>query len=250
MFPYIANQLLRNGRRADPRGEPTLEIEDFMFEVDRYHPYMTYKCRNYSVDYLKAEFRWYLNADPYDDSIEKHAKMWARIKQKDGYYFSNYGVYWFGDPQYGFKWVTEQLKRDPQSRRAVIPMLNAGHLFPENNDVVCTECISFRIRDDRLNMSVNMRSSDFILGYSYDLPAFCWLWKMVACELGIPIGRYMHKSDSLHVYERHWGMLEEIAAGKGHYYINVPDIDNVSDLLHGPYTSLFAQWLKGGSDDR
>ena len=55
-----------------------------------------------------------------------------------------------------------------------------------------------------------MRSSDLVFGLSYDVPAFTIMQELMAIELGVELGEYIHVSNSLHVYERHFGMLEKM----------------------------------------
>jgi hypothetical protein len=55
-----------------------------------------------------------------------------------------------------------------------------------------------------------MRSSDIILGLAYDVPAFTTMQEILANELGIDLGEYVHTSNSLHCYERDFVMLNDI----------------------------------------
>lgn len=240
---------LANAKTTAPRGLKTKEILNAQFVVD--DPYMTFECRKLSLKYMKAEALWYLSGDPYNDSILKFAKIWGQIRQDNGEFFSNYGQYWFGK-QNGFKWVVDQLSRDEDSRQAVIPMLSKDHCFEGNKDVVCTSGVFFNIRDGKLNMTVVMRSSDFILGYAYDLPMFTMLHQMVYFQLvnshypRLELGEYTHNSISLHVYEKHWVMLEKIANNEGRYEIDIPMADAPYDLISGAFRSKFGQWLLEG----
>jgi hypothetical protein len=56
-----------------------------------------------------------------------------------------------------------------------------------------------------------MRSSDIILGLAYDVPAFTIMQEVMANELGVELGEYVHTSNSLHCYQRDFEMLDEIA---------------------------------------
>ena len=56
-----------------------------------------------------------------------------------------------------------------------------------------------------------MRSSDIILGIAYDVPAFTTMQEILANELGVELGEYVHTSNSLHCYERDFEMLDAIA---------------------------------------
>ena len=123
-------------------------------------------------------------------------------------------------------------------------MLNKHHLFDGNKDVVCTQCVNFHIRKGSLHMTVVMRSSDFILGYAYDLPMFSMLHQIVSAKLNVPVGMYTHMSMSLHVYERHFNMLEDIAENKGHYHIDIPKVDTTAKYGTKEFNeSNFGRWI-------
>lgn len=228
---------LKDGSMVSPRGQRVLEVEDYRLDLDMNDsPCTSFEARKMSLDYAKAEFWWYLRGDKFDRSIEKHATMWPKLVQPDGSYLSNYGQYIFGDRQ--FDWVVEELCRDQHSRRASIVLLRREHVFAENKDVVCTYGINFRIRQSRLNMSVSMRSNDAIFGTTNDVFAFSCLYRMVfaalrftSCPLLAP-GRYVHRVDSLHVYERHWDMMEKILFKgiDGYEPVEVPYPSSVHDL--------------------
>lgn len=249
----VYRDVQEKGVLREPRGLLTKEIRNYQFWVS--YPFSSYHSRNLSLSYLKKEFLWYLSGDPFNDSILSASKQWAKFRQKEGNWFSNYGQYWFRkrifDPydntkQFtGIEWVLYQLRRDPDSRQAIIPMLNISHLFDSNPDIVCTSYVNFHIRDNLLHMTVRMRSSDVIWGYGNDLPCFWWLHEMVASMLGVPVGTYVHSSDSLHVYEKHFGMISRIIneGDSGFYPVVYPAITDVDDLLSGQFKSDFGQWL-------
>jgi len=228
---------LRSGRVVEPRGQKVKELEDYTLILDLSESLCTsFEKRKFSLPYAKAEVWWYLGGDRFDRSIDTKASMWPKLVQPDGSYFSQYGQYVFGEGQ--FEWVVQELERDPDSRRAAIVLLRKEHLFADNKDVVCTYAMNFRIRSGHLNMSVGMRSNDAVFGTSNDCFAFGIIHKMVLAALkydGFPDlrpGRYAHKVDSLHVYERHWDMIDAIVAqGMGGYTeIEVPDVASRAEL--------------------
>jgi len=102
------------------------------------------------------------------------------------------------------------LINDPDSRRAFLHIRTPEDSIIGSKDIPCTIGLQFFIRDGKLDLVVNMRSSDLILGISYDVPAFTFLQELMALELGICMGTYIHVSNSLHVYEKHFEMLDEI----------------------------------------
>lgn len=204
-----------------PRGQLVKELGDAQITLDPRYPFQGFRVRKYDVGYFKEEMRWKLGANRYDDSIKKHAKMWEAVQNPDGTFNSNYGVFWFGE-QKGFWTVIEELIRDRDSRRAVIPMLGPQHMTPETVDTVCTEGVGFRIRGDKLYMSVHMRSSDQIFGLGTDIPTFSTLYMLVLGMLqpyycGLKVGSITITAMSSHIYERHFKMVEAILQGEEPY---------------------------------
>jgi thymidylate synthase len=71
----------------------------------------------------------------------------------------------------------------------------------------------FRIRNNKLNMSVYMRSNDVWLGSAYDFFQFTRVQIAMASVLGIEPGTYGHHVGSLHIYENNYeavGNLKKI----------------------------------------
>lgn len=243
----IWREIMEKGRESSPRGQKVKELDCFQGYID--NPWSTYKSRNYPLSYAKREFQWYLNSDPFDDRICKHAKTWSKIQQDTGEIFSNYGYYWF-NPEYihgmsGIEWVIETLKQDPDSRQAYIPMNNVNHIFMGNKDVVCSKGPQFRIINGALHIQVSFRSSDAVYGLGTDLPTYWWLWEMVALGLNIPRGMMVFEANSLHIYEKHWGMVNRVIQDGYSFFepVSYPEISDNEDLLSGRLESEFGKWL-------
>lgn len=107
--------------------------------------------------------------------------------------------------------LVDLLKRDPDSRQAVLTIFNAAtDLGANRRDIPCTLNIQFLIRKDKLNMRVSMRSNDVFLGLPYDLVQFGALQGAVAKALDLPMGWYSHNVGSLHMYLRDLEKCEDI----------------------------------------
>ena len=208
-----------DGPQVDVRGMAVRNVPNMaiMFDANQ-HMLTAFEHRNLNLAYCKREWLWYLGADKMDDSICEHAKMWAKLKQPDGSFYSNYGQYIFGkgtDKPSQFEYVVQQLKKDPHTRRASMVLLSRDHLFDENIDTVCTYAINFCIVRGYLDMTVMMRSNDVVFGFTNDAFCFSQLHEFVYAVLaksmpGLQRGQYVHFTNSMHVYERHFGMLYQI----------------------------------------
>lgn len=251
MIEYDVYHLLKHisiqGTKTFPRDQEILEVMYFQGIIKS--PWSNYTKRRYPIDYFRYEFQWYLNADPYDQRICKHATMWNKLVQKDGRILSNYGYYWFNKEYMnglsGFDWVVNTLRLDPDSRQAYIPMNNFTHAFSGNPDFVCTKGIQFRLLDGKLHCHVAMRSSDAIYGLATDLPCFWALWIMVAIELGVPKGHMVFSADSLHIYAKHYPMVSDIlrAGPLDTVFYSIPEMTDAQDLLQQKFESPFGKWL-------
>jgi thymidylate synthase len=215
-FRNIYEDLIARGKRVSPRGQKSIEIENYTYNLPPFVRFTSFASRGFKLDYVKREFLWYLKGDKFDTSIADFAKMWGNLINRDGSINSNYGQYIFRDtPVSQFDNVVNQLKNDKDSRRASISILSRDHLLSDTNDVPCTYALNFRIREDFLNMSVRMRSQDSVYGMANDAPAFSFTHEMVLNALRefypeLKYGNYHHSADSFHVYERHFELLEKI----------------------------------------
>lgn len=257
IFLYVYTKLLQEGKVCSPRGLEVKEIENFCYTFPPYVRFVNFENRKLNVDYIKREFLWYLRGDKYDTSICKYAKMWQNFINSDGSINSNYGQYIFG-LQNQFMNVVETLVKDKDSRRASIMILQPYHLlYKDMKEVPCTYCLNFRIRENKLNMSVHMRSQDAILGLGSDLPIFSFIQEMMTVYLrrwykDLEMGEYFHNVDSFHIYSKHYKMADSFYNFK-YSFVNVPLIsspEEVEFLVNRkifsekiPDDFLFSKWL-------
>lgn len=69
--------------------------------------------------------------------------------------------------------------------------------------------LQFIIRDNRLHLTVTMRSNDMWYGVPYDFAFFMFVQELMLSRLrdaypSLAMGSYVHFVGSLHVYERNW----------------------------------------------
>lgn len=259
-FKEIYHDLLTKGKESSPRGQKTIELENYQFTLPAYERFTNFPSRKMSLDYIKWELQWYLKGDRYDLSIKDKAKIWETAIT-DGQINSNYGHYIF--KQKGIDYVVECLVKDPDSRRALITILGQEHLYMKNNDVPCTVSLGFRIRNNRLNCSVHMRSNDAIFGMTNDVPFFSFIHECVHVMLlessryagRLEMGTLTQFAESFHVYERHYDMIKTLI-DEDVVPIECPRLQSAEELgmlRNGDHhdASLmypFSQWLMSTED--
>ena len=211
---------------SSPRGMKVKENLGYQFRLTNpLHRIPYVKGRDFSIHYMVAELLWYLSGNDETSWISNYSSFWDKISDDGKTANSAYGARIFRQHPYQgtsedgwtqWKYVKEELKSDPDSRRAIIHIRMPQDSKNARLDVPCTLSLQFFLRSDKLHMVVSMRSSDVILGLAYDVPAFTLLQELLAFELSnelglrVGLGDYIHLSASLHLYERHFGMAEKI----------------------------------------
>lgn len=114
-----------------------------------------------------------------------------------------------------WEWAKQSLIQDKDTRQAILRFSLPEHQWIGNKDQTCTMHGNFLIRDDKLHLSVVMRSNDLTLGLVYDLPWFCGLMDKMVEELkgtytNLTKGHYTHTVHSLHIYERNEEMVKKM----------------------------------------
>lgn len=119
-----------------------------------------------------------------------------------------------------YKFVIESLKRDINTRQAIITIADPpkddfetnGNL-KETKDTPCTRSLHFQVNTKgELDLIVDMRSNDILWGFSaINVFNFCLIQEYIANIVGVPVGKYYHKADNFHFYDNFRPNLELIS---------------------------------------
>jgi thymidylate synthase len=202
---------------TDKTGVKMLEIPSASFIADEPAIFGTV-----NQDYVSREIAWYnsqsLNVN---DIPGGPPAIWKQVADTDGYINSNYGWCIWSDKNCSqYKHVREELSKNPESRRATM-IYNRPNMWYDYNalgrsDFMCTNAVQYLIRDNQLHAVVQMRSNDVVFGYKND-----YAWQKVVLDTlctdlseteggyDITPGKIYWNAGSLHVYERHFGLLND-----------------------------------------
>ena len=198
-FDYLLDKIRLDG--VDFNGTKALFNVGFYME-DPSQKIITNKERKFSEKYAESEWLWYLSGDR---SVERlgaiHGKIppiWLRMADENGNVNSNYGWQWKRNNQL-YK-VIAMLENNPNTRQATISIYDGKEIENYSKDTPCTYAVQFTILDDKLCMSVLMRSNDLWYGFCNDQYQFASLQQMVAESLSIETGWYYHYAHNMHLY--------------------------------------------------
>jgi len=171
--------------------------------------------RKWSIEYAEAEWQWYLvglpNIKMLGEIYGKIPEIWKRMANDEGYVNSNYGYQWQRGHEHKSQldYVIELLKDNPETRQAAISIYDGKEHPDYKTDTPCTYAIQFTILDDKLNMSVVMRSNDLWYGFCNDQYQFSNLQLLVAQKTGYEVGTYYHFAHNLHLYDNKLPVMNE-----------------------------------------
>lgn len=103
-------------------------------------------------------------------------------------------------------WLIEELRRNPDSRRAVVITRDDHDL--ESGSPACLQHLQFLIRNGALHCKVLFRSNDATKATFMNAFALIMLQERIAGAVGVPVGSYTHRANSFHVYERDYAMFD------------------------------------------
>lgn len=246
-----------HARKVAPRGVETMEILEPV-------------CTVYTHPWERVLFAPKRDANPFFHFFEalwilagRDDVQWlAHFLKRMGDYSDNghtfhgaYGarLHW---PHDQIRAVLHELKRDPNSRRAVaalwIPERDSGYT---GKDMPCNCGLYFSLREAQLHLTVMNRSNDMVWGaYGANMVQFSTIQQVVAEMLGMDIGTYRQISNSFHVYTQQdaWKAVqylhEEFLYDP---YTQPPLIGNRCCIVNDPLSfaqelSYFMEWTEGG----
>lgn len=215
----LTNDVIHGNFVTDKTGQKTVEIIGASFVADEPAIFGTP-----NEEYIEAELEWYKSQstnifDIYED--RNPPKAWTYAADRNGNINSNYGKLIYSG-QYHNQYVNVmcELRRNRDSRRATM-VYNRPSIWCEfdtdgKSDFICTNAVTYHIRNGDLFATVQMRSNDAVFGYKND---YAWQ-KYVAEELKTDLNTWAGEEvvkdiyiywqvQSLHLYERHFDLIDE-----------------------------------------
>lgn len=218
---FFIDELKYEHFTIDKTGQRTIEMLGASFIANRPSIFGTV-----NQEYVDAEIGWYETQstninDIYDDKLPPQA--WIYTANAHGEINSNYGHLIYSD-KYGNQYnrVLNELLANPDGRRASMiyqrPSIWVDFNDNGKNDFICTNSVTYYIRDGILHAVVQMRSNDVIYGYKNDyawqrhvLEKLCWDYNNEDRWVNgntIKPGNLHWQVQNLHVYERHFHLVK------------------------------------------
>ena len=145
-----------------------------------------------NIAYLKENgvSIWDEWADEHGDLGPVYGKQWRAWPTADGHIVDQ------------IRWVVEEIKRNPNSRRLIVSAWNVGEL-PKMALMPCHALFQFYVADGKLSCQLYQRSGDIFLGVPFNIASYALLTHMIAQVCGLGVGDFVHTLGDAHLYNNH-----------------------------------------------
>ena len=146
-----------------------------------------------NIAYLKENgvSIWDEWADPQGELGPVYGKQWRSWQGADGRTHDQ------------IRWLLDEIKRNPDSRRLIVSAWNVGEL-DQMALMPCHSLFQFYVANGKLSCQLYQRSADIFLGVPFNIASYALLTHMIAQVCGLQVGDFVHSFGDAHVYSNHF----------------------------------------------
>jgi thymidylate synthase len=206
----LLREVLEQGAvKADRTGTGTRSVfgRQLRFDLRQGFPLLTTKKLH--LRSIVHELLWFLQGDTNVRYLQENkVGIWDEWADANGELGPVYGKQWRrwstadGGEIDQIKWVLEEIRRNPDSRRLIVSAWNVGDLA-RMALMPCHALFQFYVADGRLSCQLYQRSADIFLGVPFNIASYALLTHMVAQVSGLEVGDFVHTFGDLHLYSNH-----------------------------------------------
>jgi len=210
----LVKLVMENGVRKPTRtGVDTISYFAAFYRVNLAEGFPLLTTKKMHWKSLLHEVLWYLSGEDHIRNLRQHTKIWDAWADEEGNLETAYGYYWrkFPSAQKNkegkwevhevdqIKYVIDQLKKNPYSRRLVVSAWEPGNATTSKLPP-CHYSFAFNVSDGKLNCHLTQRSGDIALGIPFNLAAYAMLTQIIAQETNLDLGYFAHTIIDAHIY--------------------------------------------------
>ena len=212
----LLREVLEQGAvKADRTGTGTRSVfgRQLRFDLRQGFPLLTTKKLH--LRSIVHELLWFLQGDTNVRYLQENkVGIWDEWADAAGELGPVYGKQWRrwsgpgGTEIDQMRWVLEEIRRNPDSRRLIVSAWNVADL-PKMALMPCHALFQFYVADGRLSCQLYQRSADIFLGVPFNIASYALLTHMVAQVSGLGVGDFVHTFGDLHLYSNHLEQARE-----------------------------------------
>ena len=201
--------LTQGTRKTDRTGTGTLSVFGYQMRFDLGQGFPLVTTKKLHLKSIIHELLWFIAGDTNIGYLKANGvSIWDEWADADGELGPVYGKQWrsWPKPDGGsvdqIRWLLDEIKRNPDSRRLVITAWNPADL--DKMALAPCHCLfQFYVVDGKLSCQLYQRSADIFLGVPFNIASYALLTHMVAQVCGLQAGEFIHSFGDAHLYSNH-----------------------------------------------
>lgn len=125
-----------------------------------------------------------------------YGKQWRHWETRDGGEIDQIAI------------LLDQLRHTPDSRRMILSAWNPEDV-PDMALPPCHTLSQFYVQDGKLSCQLYQRSADVFLGVPFNIASYALLTHLLAREVGLGVGDFVHSFGDVHIYKNHLDQVKE-----------------------------------------
>ncbi|SDQ94753.1 thymidylate synthase [Pseudoxanthomonas sp. CF125] len=201
--------------KSDRTGTGTRSVFGWQMRFDLNQGFPLVTTKKLHLRSIVHELLWFLKGETNIAYLkENKVGIWDEWADENGELGPVYGKQWRrwaiaeGGEIDQIKWVVEEIKRNPDSRRLIVSAWNVADL-PKMALMPCHTLFQFYVVEGKLSCQLYQRSGDIFLGVPFNIASYALLTHMVAQACGLGVGDFVHTLGDAHLYSNHYEQARE-----------------------------------------
>ena len=224
----LLEKVLEDGAvKSDRTGTGTKSIFGYQMRFDLQKGFPLVTTKKTHLKSIIYELLWFLKGDTNVKYLQDNGvKIWNEWADNKGGLGPVYGSQWRSWPTASgahidqISQVLKSLKDNPDSRRHIVSAWNVGEIehmaLPP-----CHILFQFYVADGKLSCQLYQRSADIFLGVPFNIASYAILTMMMAHELNLELGEFVHTLGDAHIYLNH---IEQVKQQISRNPFNLPQL--------------------------
>lgn len=212
----LLRHVLEQGtEKSDRTGTGTRSVFGWQMRFDLREGFPLVTTKKLHLRSIIHELLWFLRGETNIAYLREHkVSIWDEWADADGELGPVYGKQWRawraadGRTIDQMRWVLDEIRRNPDSRRLIVSAWNVGEL--ERMALMpCHSLFQFYVAQGRLSCQLYQRSGDIFLGVPFNIASYALLTHLVAQVCDLEVGDFVHTLGDAHLYSNHFEQARE-----------------------------------------
>ncbi len=207
----LLRHVLEHGAgKSDRTGTGTRSVFGWQMRFDLRQGFPLLTTKKLHLRSIVHELLWLLRGDTNIAYLKDHkVSIWDEWADASGELGPVYGKQWRrwagrgGTEIDQIRWVVDEIKRNPDSRRLIVSAWNVADL-PQMALMPCHTLFQFYVANGRLSCQLYQRSGDIFLGLPFNIASYALLTHMMAQACDLEVGDFVHTLGDAHLYSNHF----------------------------------------------